>query len=201
MLRRVVALCGVVLLLGIGAGRNPVRADPVVNGIVIASGILVLESLFVDTPTQNEADRLSFEGGAFDPIKDVKPAGEFGMEYRSGYFLWKFKPFAGVGATTDKSFFGYAGIRLESYFGRRIVISPSFALVAYDRGDGKYLGSPVVGRSGLDFEYRFDNDMRMGFAFHHMSQGKILNSKVNPGAELVGLEFSMPVKLLQGTFP
>jgi hypothetical protein len=40
-------------------------------------------------------------------------------------------------------------------------------------GQGKDLGDPpAVGRFGLNFEYRFDNGMRIGAAYQHMSNGK-----------------------------
>jgi lipid A 3-O-deacylase len=196
--RGLAILCGALAFLAASAAERPARADDVVNAIAISSGLLVLESLFVDTPTKDEPDFVSFEAGRFDPIKNVKQSTEFSLEYRPGLFLWKVKPFGGGGVTTNGSLWGYGGIRLDTYWGRRIVITPSFAAVAYNRGNGKYLGSPVVFRSGLDFQYRFDNDMRVGIGFHHMSMGKVFNSKTNPGTELVGLTFSIPVKNLLG---
>ncbi len=197
ILNRLVALSGIAAILVAGAGRA--RADDVVNAIAIASGALLIESFFVPTPSEDESDFVSLEGGRFDAVRQVKQSDEFGAEYRSGYFLWKFKPFVGAGVTTNESYYGYAGIRLDTYWGRHFIVTPSFALVAYDRGDGKWLGSPILGRSGFDFQYRFDDDVRVGVAFHHMSNGKVLGERVNPGTELVGLTFSVPVKTLFGT--
>jgi len=200
MIRRFTTLLVAAVVLMTGASRNTARADDVVNAIAIGSALLVVESLFVDTPDRDESDFVALEGGAFDPVRAEKQSAYFSAEYRSGWFLWKFKPFAGVAGTTNSSFWGYAGIRLDTYWGRRIIITPSFALVGYDRGDGKNLGSPpLLGRSGFDFQYRFDNDMRVGVGFHHMSNGKALGQNFNPGTELVGLSFSMPVKLLTDT--
>jgi hypothetical protein len=193
---RLVTMSALAAFLGASAVPTRVRADDVVNAIAIASALVVLQAMFVPTPKENEPDFVSVEGGAFDPVRQAKQSAEFGLEYRSGYFLWKFKPFAGIGATTDESFYGYAGIRLDTYWGRRFIVTPSFALVGYSRGDGKNLGSPILGRSGFDFQYRFDNDMRLGVGFHHMSNGKAFGQKTNPGTELVGLTFSLPVKLL-----
>ena len=164
-----------------------------------SGGALLIESLFVDTPTQKESDFVSIEGGRYDAVRQVKQATEFGLEYRSGLFLWKFKPFFGGGLTTQEAFYGYAGIRLDTYWGKHFIITPSFAVVGYDRGDGKNLGTPpILGRSGFDFQYRFDDDMRIGVAFHHMSNGKVFDQKVNPGTELVGMTFSVPVKVFLG---
>ncbi|MFI4988101.1 MAG: acyloxyacyl hydrolase [Alphaproteobacteria bacterium] len=198
VLRRLVALAGVVAILVAGIGAKRARADDVVNGIAIASAALVIESFFVPTPTDDESDFFSIEGGRFDAVRQVKQSDELGLEYRSGYFLWKVKPFAGVGVTTNESLYGYAGIRLDTYWGRRFIVTPSFALVAYNRGAGKNLGSPILGRSGFDFQYRFDDDVRLGVAFHHMSNGKVLGQRLNPGTELVGLTVSVPVKKLLG---
>lgn len=197
MIRRVVILSGALAFLTASAA-TPVHADDVVNAIAIASGLLVGEALFVETPKKNEPDFISFEAGRFDPIRTVKQSSEFGLEYRPGLFLWKFKPFFGGGVNTDKGFWGYGGIRLDTYWGQHIVITPSFAVVGYDRGDSKALGSPILGRSGLDFQYRFDNDIRIGLGFHHMSNGKVFGQKINPGTELVGLTLSIPVKMLSG---
>lgn len=196
--RRFAALCGLIACFGAVAGARPAHADDVVNAIAIASGALLLESLFVDTPTQNEQDFVSLEGGRYDAVRQEKQATEFGVEYRSGYFLWKFKPFVGAGLTTQEALYGYAGIRLDTYWGKHFIVTPSFAVVAYNRGDGKNLGSPILGRSGFDFQYRFDDDMRIGVAFHHMSNGKVFDQRINPGTELVGLTFSVPVKVLLG---
>ena len=199
MLRRLVVV-GCALGLLTCPISKPTRADPVVNAIAAASAVLVIESIFLDTPQEDEQDFISVEAGRFDPYRQIKQSEEFGAEYRSGFFLWKFKPYAGVGATTNGTFYGYAGIRLDTYwFDRKFIVTPSFALVAYDRGDGKYLGSPILGRSGFDFQYRFDGDYRIGVAFHHMSQGKVFNSRLNPGAEEVGMTFSMPVTKLIGS--
>jgi lipid A 3-O-deacylase len=198
MLRRLAAFGCVIGLLAASAPRPAGATDYVVDAIALSSALLVVESLFVPTPDENEPDFISFEAGRFDAVSSFKPSTEFGSEYRSGYFLWKFKPFVGVGVTTNESFYGYGGIRLDTYwFDRRFIVTPSFALVAYDRGSGKNLGSPGVARSGLDFQYRFDGDYRVGVDFHHMSMGKIFGS-YNPGTEIVGLTFSMPVAKLMG---
>ena len=197
--RRIVASAGAITFLLLGSGAKPAHADDVVNAIAIASGVLLIESLFVDTPSENESDFVSIEGGRFDAVRQVKQSNELGLEYRSGYFLWKFKPFVGGGLTTNESFYGYGGIRLDTYWGQHVIVTPSFAVVGYDQGGGKDLGHPaILGRSGFDFQYRFDDDMRIGVAFHHMSNGKVLDQKLNPGTELVGLTFSVPIKTLMG---
>ena len=117
------------------------------------------------------------------------------MEYRSDFFLWRFKPFVGVDGTSDGGAYAYAGLRGDAYFGRRLVISPNVAPAVYYAGDGKNLGSAGVLRSGIDVSYRFDNESQLGVGFHHMSHGKVF-SDLNPGTETVTVTYSVPMESL-----
>jgi lipid A 3-O-deacylase len=182
-----------VLTAWLTAASSVVHADPEVQSLAIATGLVVLTA--IPAPMPEEPDEITFEAGRFDPIRNVQPATTFGIEYRSGRsLLWKLRPFVGGGLTTEHSFYGYGGIRLATYWGERIVVTPSFAVGGYSRGSGKDLGHPpMVGRFGLDLEYRFDNDLRIGAAYHHMSNGKLLGQTKNPGTEIVGFVVSIPV--------
>lgn len=190
---RRLAILACATLVAFAAGlRVDARADPAVTGIVAASAALFGLSLFLDSPP-NEKHFLTAEGGRFDVLDKEDTANEFGLEFRPGWTLWKFRPLVGARGTTDETFYLYGGGRFDVYFGRRFVVSPSFSLVYYEKGDGKDLGSKGVGRSGIDLQYRFDNDMRLGVAFHHMSHGKIMNDDFNPGTETLGVTFSVPL--------
>lgn len=179
--------------IAIAALQCQARADPVVQGLAAASGAIVLAEILGDRPALEGRDFVAIEGGRFDAIKKTQPATEFGLEYHFGQLLiWKLKPFVGGGATTDSSYYGYGGIRLDSYWGPRIVVTPSFAVVGYSQGGGKNLGiPPVLGRFGIDFQYAVSNDVRVGVALHHMSNGKVLGQTNNPGTELIGLTVSI----------
>ena len=184
------------MLLALGvAARDPVRADPAVQGIAIMSAALFGLSLFLDSP-KDEQHFLSANAGRFDVLDREDTATEFGLEFRPGWAVWKFRPLLGVKGTTDETYYGYAGGRFDVYFGRRFVASPSFSFVYYNKGDGKDLGSEGVARSGIDLQYRFDNDIRLGVGFHHMSHGKVMNEKLNPGTETLGVSFSVPFGIL-----
>ena len=87
----------------------------------------------------DDPDFLSLSLGAFDTF-DNKTAAETRVEYRSDKKFWIFKPFSGFMATSDKAIYGYLGVLIDFYFGRRFVITPSFAPGAWSRGDGKDLG-------------------------------------------------------------
>ncbi|PWT73745.1 MAG: acyloxyacyl hydrolase [Proteobacteria bacterium] len=171
-------------------------ADEEVQALAAAAGVVILTGLFIDPAAREEPSYVTVEGGGFDVVKDVQPAGALGAEYRSKSIIWwKLRPFVGVGFTTDQSLYGYAGLRLATYFTERFVITPSLAVGAYSRGEGKDLGDPpVVFRSGLDFEYVFSGGLRVGLAYHHISNGKLLGQSVNPGTEVVGATVSIPLK-------
>jgi Lipid A 3-O-deacylase (PagL) len=51
-----------------------------------------------------------------------------------------------------------------------------------------------VDRFGIDLECRFDNAMRLGLAYHHFSNGKVFGQSVNPGTEVIGLTFLLPLR-------
>jgi lipid A 3-O-deacylase len=195
-IERLLKACAGLLIIAIG----PARADAEVQALAVATGGVVLAAIFIDRPVHGEPDYVALEGGRFDLVKNVQQATAFGGEYRSKEILWwKLRPFVGAGFTSDQSLYGYGGIRLATYWGEHGVIAPSLAIGGYSRGEGKNLGNPpVIFRSGLDLEYAFDHGVRVGLAYHHMSNGKFLGQTENPGTEIVGLTISIPLRQLQG---
>ncbi len=138
---------------------------------------------------------IRFGGGYYD-VNDDMQAGEFHVEYISNSRWWVFNPFVGFMATTDSALYGYAGIRLDMFLGRRFVITPSFAPGLYSDGDGKDLGYPIEFRSALEFAYRFDDRSRLGLSFYHLSNASLDDN--NPGTEVVTLHYSYPFNNLFG---
>ncbi len=134
---------------------------------------------------------LSVSIGAFD-INDDKKAYEFRGEYRPNIKIWKFGPIIGLSGTGDKGIYGFAGLGMDLYFGRRMVLTPSAALVGYHKGDGKSLGGEFQFRTGGELAWRFDNWSRVGVGFHHISNAGIYNS--NPGTEILALTYSLPLR-------
>ena len=182
------------LLIWFAASSTVAYADPEVQSLAIATGLIALTA--TATPARDEADHVAIEAGGFDSIKNVQPATTFGLEYHIGRSLWwKLRPFAGMGFTTQHSLYGYGGIRLVEYWGEHIVATPSFAVGGYSRGAGKDLGNPpVIGRFGIDLGYRLPNDLLIGLAYHHISNGKLLGQTTNPGTEIVGVTVSIPLR-------
>lgn len=132
--------------------------------------------------------------GAFD-VFDNKTQSEIRLEYRSDKKIAIFKPLTGFMVTGDESLYGYIGIMVDLYFGRRLVITPSFAPGAWSRGDGKDLGHWIEFRSQMEFSYRMDNFSRLSLSISHMSNAGL--DSTNPGQESVMFSYSVPLKNLK----
>ena len=139
----------------------------------------------------DDPDFLSVAVGAFDLVQDHNQAAEFRAEYRSDKKIWIFKPFIGAMGTTDSAFYGYGGVLVDIYFGRRWVLTPSFAAGYYDKGNGVDLGHELEFRSSIELSYRFDNRTRLGVSFYHLSNASIGSD--NPGAEVLSVVYSIPL--------
>ncbi len=140
--------------------------------------------------------------GATDLLNHAtRMAGDLHLEYRSGLSLlpvfedWvKIKPWAGFETTTRLSIWGGGGIYAEIPLGRHFVLTPSFGIGAYGRGNGKNLGSPLTFRSTFEAGYVFDNQSRLTASFSHMSNGGV--AKHNPGTEAFIISYQLPVAWL-----
>ena len=127
--------------------------------------------------------------GPYDVFQRDDEAVDFRLEYRHKK-LWVFKPWVGIEATSDGAVYGLAGVLVDLYFGRRLVLTPSFGAGAYHDGSGKDLGSVIEFRSQVEIAYRFNDRSRLGLALSHISNASIGDD--NPGTEIVTLYYSIP---------
>ena len=140
-----------------------------------------------------EPDFLAFSAGGFD-VNDNETAAEVLFEYRWDKKLVFVGRTVGLMVNSDGGVYGYGGLTLDLFFGRRFVVSPNFAVGGYVRGNGKDLGSVAEFRSGVDFSYRFDDRSRLGIAFHHISNAGIDDN--NPGTESLVITYAVPLARL-----
>ena len=135
---------------------------------------------------------LSLALGAFDFNRQKDEGLEGRVEYRSDKKLSIFKPFGALGySTSDHGFVG-AGVLIDLYFGRRIVVTPSFSPHFYWGGDDNLdLDYPLEFRSQLEVAYRFDDRSRLGLAVSHYSNAGL--GDTNPGTESAMLYYSIPI--------
>ena len=160
---------------------------------LVGTAMLLAALVFARMPAHAQDDPafITFGAGWFDMNKRDDEAGEFRLEYWSDKKFWIFKPFAGVMATTDAALYGHAGIRLDLFFGKRFVLTGSFAPGLYHDGDGKDLGHTIQFRSNVEGAYRLDNRARVGVAFYHLSNASLGND--NPGVEVLSLFYAHPL--------
>ena len=129
-------------------------------------------------------------GAGWYDFNDSEGAAEFRVEWRGRQWIWGIRPLAGVMATSDTAVYGYGGLALDLFFGRRIVLTPSFAAGLYHEGSGKDLGSIVEFRSALELGWRFDDRSRISAMVYHISNASIDDN--NPGTEVFSIAYSMP---------
>jgi lipid A 3-O-deacylase len=139
----------------------------------------------------DDPDFLSFGVGYYDFNRQKDEGAEFRLEYRSAWNLWHIKPFvAAAGTSTGQGFIG-AGILMDVYFGRRFVVTPSFAPHYWFGDDDKLdLGHEVEFRSQIEFAYRFDDRSRLGLAISHYSNASLGDE--NPGTETATVYYTVP---------
>jgi len=163
-------------------------------GIAVACAAAIGAVTGVTAPAPAWAEDPDFITGSvgwFDMNRKQNTSTSFNIEYRSDYKLWIFHPMVGAMVNTDAALYGYAGLDVDVFLGRRLVLSGNTAFGAYDKGDSKDLGHWIEFRSGMELAYRFDNRARLGVGFHHISNANIGDK--NPGTEILSLIFSYPL--------
>jgi hypothetical protein len=154
-------------------------------------GAMAAAALIAAAPARADDPAFVTGGIGLYDMMDNEEATSLHLEYRSAKKLWFLKPFGGALATTDATFYGYGGLLVDIYFGRRLVLTGNTAVGLFSDGHGKDLGSAVEFRTGLELAWRFDNRARLGVGFHHISNAGIGDS--NPGTEILSLIFSWPL--------
>jgi lipid A 3-O-deacylase len=145
---------------------------------------------FIAAPASaDDPDFLAVSAGIHD-FHDNRTAAEGRIEYRSDIELSVFRPFTGFMMTNDSAMYGYGGVFMDLFFGRRLVLQPSFAVGAYAKGSGKDLGHWIEFRSQLELAWRFDDRSRLGLSVNHISNASLSDN--NPGTESVVLTYALP---------
>jgi hypothetical protein len=112
------------------------------------------------------------------------------VEYRWEPNYHRLRPLAAFFITTDTNFFVCGGLGYDIFFGKRIVLTPSFAPGLYYHSHGKKLGFPLNFRSALELSLVFNNQGRFGAQFNHISNAHILYK--NPGANSLFIFYAIP---------
>jgi lipid A 3-O-deacylase len=161
----------------------------VIGKLILTAAVLIsaISSAFAGGKVAGP-DHLMIGPGLFDVDRDhPKLLGQ--IEYR-----WDVKhhvrPLAAFSISTDQNFFVCGGVGYDIFFGKKIVLTPSFAPGLYYHGKGKHLGFPLNFRSALEIAYVFHNQGRFGAQFNHISNAHILHK--NPGANTLYIFYAIP---------
>lgn len=150
---------------------------------------LLLAVISMPIVADEQLPEIAFNAGVFE-VFESSHASELGVEYRGRPLtsLFELKPAVGITANTDGGYWAHAGLRYDYFFNPSWVLTPSFALAAYEDGAGQDLGSGLLFRSGLELAYKPDQYRRVGLGIYHMSNADL--AKNNPGSESIFLSYS-----------
>ncbi len=166
---------------------------------VCAFGLLLVLAAAAGAPARAGGDDPAFVSlglGYYDISQRTDEAIDFRLEYRHGEKLWIFKPWVGIEGTSDGALYAAAGLLVDVFFGRRVVVTGSLGAGYYADGGGTDLGHELEFRSQIEIAYRFDDRSRLGLAFSHISNASI--GDTNPGVEILSLYYSIPLTRLLG---
>ena len=148
---------------------------------------------------KDDPDYLTVSAGWFDFNRKKDEGAEFRLEYRSNYKLWELKPFATLAVASNGMTFIGAGVLMDIYFGKRWVLTPSFAPTWWHgKTDALNMGHAVEFRSQMELAYRFDDRSRLGLSLSHYSNASL--SDKNPGTEAIMINYSIPFTTISSLF-
>ncbi len=139
-----------------------------------------------------QGEHVSVYGGGFGVFESEDSSTMLGAEYRFADQFNGLRPVLGVMANEDSGAYLYGGAYWDLPLGTApFVISPGFAVGAYNEGASRDLGSVLEFRSTLEIAYQFENNHRLGLAISHISNAGLASE--NPGTETAQVVYSYPL--------
>ena len=155
---------------------------------ILASSIVCLT--LIPFAHAEKSSAIAISAGVFDAFDNDDTATELGIEYRfapmeSAYHLI---PVVGFTANSDGGYWVHTGIRYDYHLNENWVLTPNFAVSAYEDGGGKDLGHAIEFRSGLELAYKLDESSHLGLGIYHLSNAGLDDH--NPGEESIIFSYS-----------
>lgn len=144
-----------------------------------------------------DAPRLHTQIGSYNVVRSLTDDGEgatsFSLEYQDKVRLpYGFRMIGGALTNSEDDWFIYAGVMRQVQIVEKGYMNISFAPGYYHYGDKNVdLDYPLEFKSGVETGYEFDNKMRMGVSFSHISNASL--SSHNPGTEILAINYSIPL--------
>ena len=158
------------------------------NKQLFAAGILALA--ISPLSYADHQHTLAFSAGVFEAFENNDSAAEIGIEYRFAPqpSIFNLIPTLGLAMNSDGGYWGYAGVRYDWQISQKWILTPNFAIAAYEEGGGTDLGHDIEFRTGLDLGYQLTDTSRLALGIYHMSNADIADD--NPGSESVIVTYS-----------
>lgn len=153
----------------------------------LLAALLTLPSL----ATAEDQSAMAFSVASYDAFDSDANAAEIGVEYRFAPVesIYNLIPTIGASITSDGAYWAYAGARYDWSFASNWVLTPHFAVAAYEDGGGADLGHGLEFRTGLDIAYQLTDESRLSLGYYHMSNADLGDE--NPGADSILMTYSV----------
>jgi predicted heme/steroid binding protein len=155
---------------------------------ILISGLMALSLPFMAIAEEQSA--IAISAGGYDAFDSEDNAVEVGIEYRFAPSpnFYNLIPAVGASVTSDGAYWAYAGIRYDWSLSTNWLVTPHFALAAYENGAGVDLGYGLEFRTGLDIAYQLTDKSRLSLGYYHMSNADLGDD--NPGADSIIVSYS-----------
>ena len=166
----------------------------IVNLCLRAGFVIAILGLFGLAAISNaqEQPRISLSAGKIGISDSLDENNYLALEYLfPAKTRLRLTPALGLSVAEDGSFYVYADLKRHFRLSRHWLLTPSLGAGLYEGGDEVDLGHVVEFKSGLELGYEFDNRLRLGLGFFHISNASLSNN--NPGTEILAGSISVPL--------
>ncbi len=134
--------------------------------------------------------RMLYAAGRHDSAAG-RSSGAFRAQYTSAPTARGIRFTGAIDAGGSESVYACAGISLDLHIDERWVFHPDAGFGWYHQGEGPKLGGHAMFRTWGSLSYVLDDGMRLGLAWHHISNLGMRST--NPGQEQLMIQFEIPL--------
>jgi len=134
--------------------------------------------------------RMLYAGGRHDSAAG-RSSGAFRAQYTAAPVARGLRFTGAIDGAASASLYACVGMSLDLHIEERWVLHPDAGFGYYHRGRGPSLGGPWHFRTGGSLSYVIDDGLRVGLAWHHISN--LGMRPRNPGQEQLMLQIEIPL--------
>ena len=146
---------------------------------------------------EDETIYISGQVGIYNVVRSASDDGEgataYTIEYRDQVKLpFRIRPVGSLMITSDDDWYLSVGVMRDVRVADPIILSGSFSAGLFHYGDKNVnLRNDLEFKSKIEAAYEFDNRMRLGVGFSHISNASLGTD--NPGTEILSLNYTLPI--------